>query len=227
MGGYGIAFGVAVAARLLLAFLPVDYVSAGQRAIWSWRFFAVFALCFAVAVFLATRSRLPTPEETASGPNRRWLLPLTVGAAVALLTIASDVVAPVAQARGLATVHVRGWSALPFYAYGAILLTVVFHFLPIAVVAWLAQKVRGRARAALVCVGVVAVAFSEDAGYFLGSQSSFATVDAWRHVLSVFANGAEAVFIYRFGFLAGLAQRSTTYFLWHFVWPLLHIGGHP
>ncbi|HEX7182995.1 MAG TPA: hypothetical protein VF756_14230 [Thermoanaerobaculia bacterium] len=215
-----------MAARLLLVFLPVGYVSAGQQAIWSWRFFAVFALCFAVAVFLATRSKLPTPEETASGPKRRWLLPLAVGAAVALLTIGSDVVAPAAQARGLTTLHVRGWAALPFYTYGAILLTVVFHFLPIALVAWLAQQVRGRARAALVGVGVLAVAFSEDAGYFLGSRS-FATVDALRHVLSVLANGTEAVFIYRFGFLAGLAQRSATYFLWHFAWPLLLTGGHP
>lgn len=209
-----------MAGRLLLAFLPVDYVSEGQRALWSWRFFAVFALCFAAAVFLATRAGLPAPGETASGPQRGWLLPLAVGAAVALLTIGSDVVAPAAQARGLATLHVRGRAALPFYAYGAILLTVVFHFLPISLVAWLARRIRGRARVVLVCIGVAAVALSEDAGYFLGSPS-LGTIDAWRHVLSVFANGAEAAFIYRSGLLAGLAQRSATYLLWHLAWPSL------
>lgn len=224
VGGYAIVFGVAVAARVLLVFLPVSYVSAGQQALWSWRFFPLFAACFAAAVFLATRARLPSPRETATGPRTGWLLPLLVGTAVALLTIGSDVVAPAAAARGVPEIHVGGWAALPFYVYGAVVLTVVFHFLPMALVAWLAQQVGGRAGFVLVAAGVLAVALSEDAGYFLRSRA-FEEVELARHVLSVFANGAEAAFIYRFGLLAGLAQRSATYVLWHLAWPLLGVSG--
>lgn len=224
VGGYAVVFGVAVAARVLLDFLPVSYVSAGQQALWSWRFFPVFAACFAAAVFLATRSKLPSPRETATGPTKGWLLPLLVGTAVALLTIGSDVVAPAAAARGVPTIHVGGWAALPFYTYGAVVLTVVFHFLPMALVAWIARRVGGRAGFVLVAAGVLAVAFSEDAGYFLRSRI-FEEMELARHLLSVFANGAEAVFLYRFGLLAGLAQRSATYVLWHLAWPLLGISG--
>lgn len=223
-GGYAIIFGVAVAARGLLAFLPVSYVSAGQQALWSWRFFPVFAAGFAASVFLANRSELPSPRETAMGQKEGWLLPLLVGTAVALLTIASDIVAPAAAARGVPTMHVGGWAALPFYTYGAVVLTVVFHFLPMALVAWLARRAGGRTRFVLVAAGVLAVAFSEDAGYFLRSRA-FEEVELARHALSVFANGAEAVLIYRFGLLAGLVQRSATYVLWHLAWPLLGVSG--
>lgn len=110
-GGYAAVFGVAVAARVLLELLPVSYVSAGQQALWSWRFFPVFAACFAAAVLLAIRSKLPSPRETATGPKKGWLLPLLVGTAVALLTIASGVVTPAAAARGVPTIHVGGWAA--------------------------------------------------------------------------------------------------------------------
>ena len=224
VGGYAIVFGAAVAARVLLAFLPVSYVSAGQQALWSWRFFPVFAACFAAAVFLANRSRLHSPRETARGPRKGWLLPLLVGTVVALLTIGSDVVAPAAAARGVPTMHVGGWAALPFYTYGAVVLTVVFHFLPMALVAWLALRVGGRAGIVVVAAGVLAVALSEDTGSFLRSRA-FEEVELARHVLSVFANGAEALFIYRFGLLAGLVQRSATYVLWHLAWPLLGSSG--
>lgn len=168
--------------------------------------------------------KLPSPRETATGPKKGWLLPLLVGTAVALLTIRSDVVAPAAAARGVPTMHVGGWAALPFYTYGAVVLTVVFHFLPMALVAWIARQVGGRAGFVLVAAGVLAVALSEDTGYFLRSRA-YEEVEFARHVLSVFANGAEALFLYRFGLLAGLAQRSATYVLWHLAWPLLGISG--
>jgi hypothetical protein len=216
--GYVIVFGVALVSRLLLVAMPIPYVTAVQRAAWSWRFFAVFVLCFLCAMALASRSNLPTPAETLSRP-RALAIACAVGSAVALLTIWSDILAPAAQARGLATIHVTGWVAVPFYAYGAILLTTVFHFLPIAFAAWLAQKVRGRLRLIVLGIAVAAVGISEDAGYFLRNDLRV-DVDAGRHVLSMLGNSSEALLIYRFGFLAGLAQRSTTYLLWHLIWPL-------
>ena len=220
MAGYASVFGVALVARLVLTFVPVAYVSTGQRAAWSWRSFLVFALCFAAAVALAARAGLPTPGQSLSRWRRAIGLPATVGAAVALLTIWSDIVSPVAPTRGVATVHVHGWPALPFYIYGAILLTVVFHFFPMALAAWLAQRFRGGLRSAILVLGVAAVALSEDAGYFLHSGPSTG-IETARHVLSVLANAAEAVFVYRFGLLGGLAQRSATYLLWHLAWPAL------
>lgn len=212
-------FGVAFLCRLALAFLPVAYVSAGQRSLWSWPFFCVFALCFAAAVPLAASAGLPRPPDTLIR-RRELFAPVAVGTAVALLTIWSDLVSPVAIARNVPTVHVHGWAAVPFYVYGAILLTVVFHFLPIAFVAWCARRLPPRLRLAILIIGVLAVAFSEDANYFLRARS-LAGVEAGRHALSVVANGAEALFILRLGLLGGLTQRLTTYLLWHLAWPLV------
>ena len=223
MVGYASVLGVAVASRLLLILLPVAYVSPGQQAAWSWRFFAVFALCFAIAVAVAQKARLPTPVETLAHARRAVALPVAVGAGVALLTVWSDILAPVAAARGVPTIHVHGLAAVPFYTYGAILLTTVFHFLPMALVAWIAQRLGAGWRPIVRGVGVAAVGISEDAGYFLRSGLSIG-VETARHALSVVANCTEALFVYRFGVLGGLAQRGTTYLLWHLLWPSL---GHP
>ena len=40
-------------------------------------------------------------------------------------------------------------------------------------------------------------------------------------ICSQAANAAEAILIYRYGLLAGLLQRGTTYLLWHVLWPSL------
>lgn len=221
MVGYAVVFGVALVLRLSLITQSIVYVNAGQRAVWSWRFFVVFALCFLCAVALATRSRLPTPAQTLSRPGA-LAFAFAVGLAIALLTIWTDILAPVSLARGIPSIHVTGWVALPFYAYGAILLTTVFHFLPMAFAAWLTQRLRSRLRFVLIGAVIGIVGFSEDAGYFL-QTGTLMDADAARHALSVLANSTEAVFIYRFGFLAGLAQRSATYLLWHVLWPL---AGH-
>ena len=220
--GYGTVLAVAALSRLALEAFEIDYVSDSQEAIWSWRYFAVFVACYALAAVAAHGARLPSP----SGSLARWrthiLPPAAIGMLVALLTVASDVIEPVAQARGVATVHVAGPAAAPFYAYGAILLTTVFHFLPVALLAWLAMRAPTRLRALFVGLGIAIGAFTEDAGYFArapGLDREWA-----RHALSVAANGAEALFIYRCGLLAGIAQRASTYLIWHIFWPSWDVG---
>jgi hypothetical protein len=209
---------VALLSRVLLEFTTADYVTAGQRVALSWRFFALFVGSYGVAVALASRAMLAGPHETLAHARVALRWPIAVGAAVGLATIASDMAAAVAASRGLDTVHVRGWAALPFYAYGAVLLTTVFHFLPVAAAAWLARRLTGRGRVLVLGIGIAVAAFSEDMGYFLnrGAQPG---IEWARHALSVAANALEATFIYRHGLLAGLAQRSTTYLLWHLLWP--------
>jgi hypothetical protein len=215
---YATVLVAAIIARLALEWESPDYVSDGQRLIWSWPFFLVFAACYAAAIAIARRTRIPAPAETLARPLIRLGLPALVGVVVALLTIASDLMQPVALARGVSSIHVQGWQAVPFYTYGAIVLTTVFHFLPVALLAWLVQELSGARRTALVGIGIAAIAFSEDAGYFVRGASL--DIESARHVLSVVANAAEALFIYRFGFLAGLAQRASTYLVWHGLWPL-------
>jgi hypothetical protein len=217
--GYAAIFGFALAARSVLAVIPFEYATAAQRPVWSWWFFAIFAASFGVAAVLAARAGLPSPTATLTGPPRRWILPVTVGLIVGALTMLSDTVVPAAAARGVTTMHVRGPAALPFYLYGAILITTVFHFLPVALAARIATRTEGRTRAVILAAAFAGVALSEDAGYLLGGPP--AGVETARHGLSVLANGAEAVFIYRYGLMAGLLQRGTTYLLWHILWPFL------
>jgi hypothetical protein len=208
----------AALSRLALEAITVDFVTDGQRTLWSWPFFGFFVACYAVAAVAATRAKLPSPAGTLAQWPTGLALPAATGFVVALLTIASDVAEPAAAARGVASVHVTGPAAVPFYAYGAALLSTVFHFLPVALLAWAAARLGGRARALLVGAGIAIVAFSEDFGYFARQAPDFG-IEWFRHALSVAANGAEAVFIYRFGLLAGLAQRASTYLVWHLGWP--------
>jgi hypothetical protein len=217
---YSAVFITAALCRAALEFLPFDYALPNQRTVSSWGYFLIFAGCYAAGIALAVRAGLPSPGDTLARARTALALPAAVGVAVGLLTIASDVIAPVAAARGVATVHVIGPAAIPFYAYGAIVLTTVFHFLPVALVAWLARRLQGTWRMMVVFVGVAFVAFCEDTGWFLRAGATF-DVEWARHALSVLANAAEAIFIYRFGLLAGLAQRTSTYFIWHLLWPAL------
>ena len=223
MLGYGAILATAAALRLALEAFSFDFASAGQRTLWSWQFFAVFVACFFIGAVAAMRTSLLSPAGTVRQWRAGLALPAAIGFGVALVTIATDIVEPVAAARGVATVHVTGPAAVPFYAYGAILLTTVFHFLPVALLAWAASQVSGRTRAGLVGAGIALVAFSEDASYFIRHAPSF-DIEWARHTLSVAANGAEALFIYRFGLLAGLAQRAATYLGWHILWPVLADG---
>jgi hypothetical protein len=217
--GYAAIFGIALAARTALALIPFEYATAAQRPVWSWWFFAIFAASFAAAAALAVQAGLPSPAATLTGPRRRWILPVTVGLIVGALTMLSDTIVPAAAARGVTTMHVRGAAAVPFYLYGAILITTVFHFLPVALAARVAGLVKGRTGAVILAAAFAGVALSEDFGYFLSGPP--AGVETLRHGLSVLANGTEAVFIYRYGLVAGLLQRGTTYLLWHILWPLL------
>jgi hypothetical protein len=217
---YAIVFLVAAAARIALCGIPFEYAFAGQALVGSGRFFVFFAACFAAAVAVAPHTTVPPPAQALRSARKALGLPVAVGVSVALLTIVSDLAHPVAAARGVASVHVAWPAAVPLYVFSAIALTTVFHFLPVAVLAWVARKVAGKRRAVLLMLGILAIAFSEDGGYFL-RHGNEAGVEWARHALSVAANGAEALFIYRFGLLAGLAQRGSTYLVWHLAWPAL------
>ena len=220
MVGYLIVLGFAFLARSALSLFQVPFVTSAQRTVWSWPAFAIFLAAFATAVFFATRARLPTPAETLRA-RTSLALAIFIGATVGCLTIWSDWMSPIAAARGVPSVHVRGLAAGPFYAYGAILITVVFHFLPMAVTAWLAGRLRTpTARHLLLAMATLLVAFSEDASFFLANRH-LVGLDSARHALSVVANATEAILIYRCGLLAGLAQRGSTYLLWHLLWPNL------
>jgi hypothetical protein len=216
---YVVLLAVAVAARLLLPVLAVEYITPEQRALWSWPVVLVLAVALAAGAVLAGRARLPTPREglrSQRGPG----LAVAAGVAVGALTIASDVVSPAAAARGLPTMHVHGLAAVPFYLYGALLVTVIFHFLPVAAGAWLAHQLPAAPGRAVVLAVVLLVAFSEDAGFF-ARGAGIATIEGARHALSVAANATEAALIYRFGLAVGLLQRGTTYLLWHVAWPIV------
>jgi hypothetical protein len=217
--GYTAIFVAALLARIALVFLPVRFVTAGQERLWSWEFFAVFTLCFGSGILLARRAGLPPPDRVPRDCASAWV-PIGIGCMVAVATIASDVVEPAAAARGLSSMHVRGVAAIPFYIYGAVLLTVVFHFLPVAAGAWVARRLHGQARSMILVMTVFLVALSEDLTFFVRSASP-GVLETGRHVLSVLANGSEAFLIYRFGLLWGLLQRGSTYLVWHIVWPAI------
>jgi hypothetical protein len=215
---YAVVFCLALLARLVLTVLPVSFITPGQQRLWSWEFFTVFALCFVVAVWLAARAGVPPPSRFARGPAV-WV-PIGMGVVVGAATIVTDLISPAAAARGVAALHIRGMAAIPFYLYGAVLLTVVFHFLPVAAGAWLARRLHGGARRAVLALTLVLVALSEDLTFFLTFDGKGA-VETVRHVLSVLANGSEAILIYRFGLLSGLVQRASTYLVWHLAWPAI------
>jgi hypothetical protein len=220
--GYTHIFAIALIARLLLTFLPVRTITAAQQRLWSWEFFVVFSACFALGVVLANRGGLPSPGRQPSRGIGTWM-PIGIGSIVAVITMGADMVQPAAAARGLPALHVRGVAAIPFYVYGAVLLTVVFHFLPVAAGVWIARRLHGVARSAILALTLSLVAFTEDLMFFVRFASPGA-VETGRHLLSVLANASEAVLIYRFGLLAGLLQRGTTYVLWHIAWPRVSEG---
>ena len=165
---------------------------------------------------------LPTPAQTLQSPLA-VILSVGIGFAVGLITIWTDLISPAASARGLTTVHVAGTPALPFYAYGAILLTTLFHFLPVAAATYLAQRFALTTRRTIIIGAILVVAFSEDFGFFL-RNSDLLNLETGRHVLSVLANATEADLVYRYGLLAALLQRTSTYIVWHIAWPNLDLS---
>jgi hypothetical protein len=219
MAGYAVILGFALLARVALSLFDFEFVTTAQRFLWSWPVVAGFVAMFAASANLGKRAGLPTPAETLRSPFV-VMLAVGIGVAVGLITIWTDLISPAAIARGVATLHVAGPSALPFYVYGAILLTTLFHFLPMAAAAYFAQHFAPATRHTIILGAILAVAFSEDLGFFLYNSSLF-SLETGRHVLSVVANATEAGLIYRYGLLAGLLQRISTYIVWHIAWPNL------
>jgi hypothetical protein len=219
LAGYAAVYATALLARIALAFLPVRFVTGGQERLWSWEFFAVFTLCFVSGILLARRAGLPPPDRIPPDGASAWV-PISIGCIVAVMTITLDMIEPAAAARGVPSMHVRGAAAIPFYLYGAVVLTVVFHFLPVAAGAWVARRSHNPARSVILALTLLAVALSEDLMFFVRSASP-GVLETIRHVLSVAANGSEAVLTYRFGLLWALLQRVSTYLVWHIAWPTI------
>ncbi len=217
---YLCVLGVALAARAALSGTPVPYVNAGQALLWSWPLFGALALAVAAGAHLAERVGIPAPLDPRVPASLRFLVPTLWGSVIAALTILSDVVAPAAAARGLPTMHVPFPVSIPFYVYGAIMLCVLFHFLPLGLAAWMLTRLRRTAPRAAIALAVTALGLSEDGGYFLRSGLPY-SVETLRHLLSFAANVTELLFIWNYGLLAGLSQRMATYAWWHITWGAL------
>lgn len=217
MRPYVIVLLTAFVSRLLLEFFRVPYVTSGQRVLWGWPFFVVLVAALAMGAYALrhTRDRERHDDVVA---RRKFGWPIIVGTVVAAAIIISDVIEPVAEARGVPTIHVPLPIAIPFYLYGGILLSVLFHFAPLALILGLTSRVRPGIARSFIIAAVVAVALSEDGGYFIRNGFD-ATPEGARHLVSVAANAAEVMFMWRFGFLAGLTQRLSTYTWWHILWP--------
>jgi hypothetical protein len=217
MAAYLWMLAVALIARVVLSGVPVSYVNAGQAVLWSWPMFGALAAATLGGAYLADRAAIPAPFDPKISMVRRLVLPFVWGSVIGGLIILSDAVAPVAAARGWPTMHVPFPASVPFYLYGAILLCVLFHFLPIGAVAWVLTRLRARPPRWVKALAVITLGLSEDGGYFVRNGLPF-SAETFRHLLSFGANVTELLFIWNFGLLAGLTQRMATYTWWHLVW---------
>lgn len=217
MAPYLVLLGASALVRAVLMVAPVDYINRGQHVLWSWPIFGVVVLGTLVGAWCARRAGLPGPLDGRISGWQRFALPAAVGTAIAAAIVLSDILSPIVNVRGLTRLHVPPPVSVPFYRYGAVVLTILFHFLPLAVIAALCSGGRRWRRTPVWLGAVLLLGLSEDAGYFLREGLPL-TMETGRHIVSYGANVAELMFIRSSGLFAGLSQRCATYAWWHVAW---------
>ena len=201
-----------IGCRLALAFVSLDFKTAGQRLMLQWWFLAAIAIYGALGVLLLKRTGFSGMSTTRRGA----LLAALHGALVGLATIAVDILRP------LPSIHHPLPEGLLVYWYGGVISEIWFHLLPVPLFVFAGSNLllRGRHQERVFWIALVILSAWEGRRFF-AQPETWDAIEIARNAVTYLANASEIWLFRRFGFMAAITQRMTGYALWHVAWPLL------
>ena len=211
---YALLIASLVATKLAIGFVAIDFKTAGQALMFEWWFLAVLAVYGAAGVLLLRPAGFPGVAT-----NRRGVLIAGAhGIPLGLAAIAVDAVRPLEEVLHLASAHHPLPEGLLVYWHGCVVSEIWFHLLPVPLLVFLGSRLKDRQ--AVFWVVACLVSFWE-ARRVLTDPDLWVATEIVRAGITYAANLSEIWLFRRYGFLAAIAQRLTSYALWHLAWPLV------
>jgi hypothetical protein len=189
---------------------------------------AVFGLAGLIGVWLSHRTGFPPAWDSRVGIRQRLFFPILWGIGIGVALVAHDLVfhwtAAYKEIIGATSFNVVAPFPGPllFYSGGAIIVEVFYRLLPIPLLLWLVSNLalRRRNRESVFWVLAALTSLIEPATQDLaalqrpGLETAAATVFGIDYVLNL----VQAVTFRRYGFLAAIVVRISTYVVWHLIY---------
>ena len=189
---------------------------------------AVFGLAGLVGIWFSHRTGFPAAWDSRISLRHRLFYPILWGSAIGVALVAHDLVfdwtGAFKQIVGAPSFNLIAPFPGPllFYSGGAIIVEVFYRLLPIPLLLWLVSNValRGRSREPVFWVLAALSSLIEPAAQDLdaiqrpGLGAAAATVFGIDFIMNV----VQAVMFRRYGFVAAIVTRISTYVVWHVIY---------
>jgi len=229
-----------IVCKYLLTFLPPINVNVVASE-FAWSTIVVYAVIGFIGVLLSLKTGFPDALEKSISNRQRFVLPITIGAALAILAIVIDQFTHgtkfLEMQSGEASFNVYFPASLLVYSGGIVLVEAIFRIFAIPFLFWLISNLilRGRGQNQTFWALAILLSLFEPITQGLGIIFLKPSADPVMLLLTQFVpyfitnyplNLGQAVFFRKYGFLASFAMRLGFYIMWHvvygnFIYPFL------
>lgn len=200
-------------ARVGLAVWPPKFTNATQATYFGWSAIAILGVLGLAGIWLSLKTGFPEAWAAGISNRQRLLIPALMGAGLGVFAIVQDMLSrepnfPIALP-----------ASLFVFSGGAVIIEIVYRWLPLPLALWLISSVllRGRRQDEVFWVLAVLLSMLEPLAQYLAlRQAGVAILPVTVAVLEAYLGDVwEAYLFRRYGFLAPLALRLAYYLVWH------------
>jgi len=221
-----------IVCKYLLTFLrPINVNVVASE--FAWSTIGVYAVIGFIGVLLSLKTGFPDALEKSISNRQRLVLPIMIGAALALLAIVIDQFTHgtkfLEAQSGETSFNVYFPASLLVYSGGIVLVEAIFRIFAITFLLWLISNLilRGRGQNQTFWALAILLSLFEPVTQGLGIIFLKPSTDPVMLLLTQFVpyfitnyplNLGQAVFFRKYGFLASFALRLGFYIMWHVVY---------
>jgi hypothetical protein len=215
-----------VLAKLLLdAFLPQAFASPDQAALFGWLPITAISAAGIVGVWFAQRTGFAPAWTSGVGIGRQVLVPAVLGFAIAMASVAFDLVTHNSAIKNAAHGVDRQYTDFPsmllIFTAAGVYVEPIYRLLLIPLPLWLISTVllRGRGQTPVFWVLAVLASLFEPVDQIGQSIQDLGLAQALLLMTLGFSlNMLQVVFFRRYGFVSSIAAREGYYLLWHVLY---------
>lgn len=205
--------------RVILAFLPLDFIVPSQEVLFTWPAITMVTLSGLVGLKLAQRTGFPEIWDSRISNKQRLLIPSLLGLGAGIVLVLIERVQPLGE------VNVPFPVSIPFYVSGSIVSEILLRLFLIPLPIWLISSVllKGRWQEPAFWGVATLLSLLEPLGQ-VGALLQIGTLNGKMQALIglivVVVYGTNLISAYLFrksGFAAPLIARLSLYLVWHTI----------
>lgn len=210
--------------KLIILVVPATFRSVEQAAVFDWPFIAIVAVAGVAGLWFARKTGFPEAWDARVSPAQRFVIPGLLGLAVAVPSVAIDMLTRYSTIEALQHGQPRANIDFPasalIYPGGAIVVEVIYRMLPLPLLLWLISTVllRGRGQTWVFWALALATSLIEPLTQDLNLGQFGAPVMVSVFLLDFALNMGQAALFRKYGFLAAIAMRVVFYVVWHMMY---------